>query len=513
MTVVDDAGTAAPARRHAVLGVTGVVTLLGSLDAYVIVTLLNPITDELGIPLNHLERATAIVTAYLLGYVAAMPLLGQTADRFGPRRVLQCCLVVFAVGSALTASAHSLPLLVAGRLVQGAAAGGLLPVSLALTARLFHGRARPVALGSVGAAQELGSVLGPLYGAGVAALTGWRGVFWVNVPLVLAAAAVTRFTVPASTVPAEAAPESGDHAGKPRTDLVGGLLLAAALALLVAALDNQDPQRSVLPSWGPPMLLGSAVALAVFVLWERRSQVRLLDTGRIRRRPFAAATAISFCAGVALLVTLVDGELVAQSLLGESSVGGALLLMWFLTALPAGAVLGGLAGRRLGHSVVAGVGMTVAAGGYALIAAWPLAALTAHLGPLPMVQTDLVIVGLGLGLVIAPTAGAVLDATDPAQHTTASASVVIARTVGMLVGVAALSAWGLHRFRTLTAHLNMPIPGTAGFAQAWPTYQHALHMALHTEYSDIFRATAVVCALGAVCALGLAGPSSDEPVR
>ena len=497
MTAVDT-GTAL-AGRHAALGVTGVVALLGSLDAYVIVTLLNPITDDLGIPLNHLERATAIVTAYLLGYVAAMPLLGQSADRFGPRRVLQSCLVVFAAGSALTASAHSLQLLIAGRLVQGVAAGALLPVSLALAGRLFQGRARPVALGSVGAAQELGSVLGPLYGAGVAALTGWRGVFWVNVPLVLVAAVVVEFTVPA-----EATPEPGESTGSRRTDLVGGTLLAVGLALLVVALDNQDPQKSVLPSWGLPMLLGSAVVLVAFVLWERRSRTRLIDTRRMRRRPFAAAMATNFCAGVALLVTLVDGELVAQSLLGKSSVGGALLLMWFLTALPVGAVIGGLAGRRLGHSVVAAVGMAVAAGGYFLIAAWPLAALAAHVGPLPLAQTDLVIAGLGLGLVIAPVAGAVLDSTEPGQHTAASAAAVISRTIGMLIGVAALSAWGLHRFQTLTAHLNMPVPGTGNFEKAWPAYQHALDVALHTEYSDIFRVTAVVCALGAVCALGLA---------
>jgi MFS family permease len=503
-----DTGTAALTRRHAVLGVTGAVALLGSLDAYVIVTLLNSITNDLGIPLNHLERATPIVTAYLLGYVAAMPLLGQSADRFGPRRVLQSCLVVFAAGSALTASAHSLQLLVAGRLVQGAAAGALLPVALALAGRLFQDRARPVALGSVGAAQELGSVLGPLYGAGVAALTGWRGVFWVNVPLVLVAAVVMEFTVPAA-----AAPEQGEPTGSRRTDLVGGGLLAVALALLVAALDNQDPQKSVLPSWGLPLLLGSAVALAAFVLWERRSRTRLIDTRRMQRRPFAAAMATSFCAGVALLVTLVDGELVAQSLLGKSSVGGALLLMWFLTALPVGAVIGGLAGRRLGHSAVAAVGMAVAAGGYFLIAAWPLAALAARVGPLPLAQTDLVIAGLGLGLVIAPVAGAVLDSTDPGQHTVASAAAVISRTIGMLVGVAALSAWGLHRFQTLTAHLNMPIPGTADFAKAWPAYQHALDEALHTEYSDIFRVTAVVCALGAVSALALADRPFDESAR
>lgn len=485
--------------RRIAAGVSGAAVLLAALDAYVVVTILITIAGDLEIPIDHLERVTPIVTGYLLGYVAAMPLLGQLSDRVGRTPVLQGCLTGFALGSVISAVAPSLPILVAGRLIQGAAGGALLPVTFSVIGDLWEAEARPIPLGVVGAAQELGSVLGPLYGAGLAAVVGWRGLFWVNVPLAAAAVAAIRRSLPAPR-----------HRPAVRVDVIGGAILAASLAAVIVGLYNPDPEASVLPPWGVEALAIGGVGLVAFLLWEWRSPLRLFDFRRVRAGPLGAALGTSFLSGAALMVSLVDVPLFAQTLLGKDALGGALVLSRFLAALTVSAVAGGMLTRRLGERWVATGGLLIAAAGYWMIAGWPLDVAAARhvVGPLtiPRLDADLALAGFGLGLVIAPIASVALRSSSVEQHGVASSAVVVARMMGMLVGVAALAAWGLHRFKQLTAELVPPLPvGVAPgtFARRLAAYERALREALHVEYGEIFLITTGVCLAGAVLALGL----------
>ncbi len=486
-------------RPRLTIGAGGLAVLLGALDAYVLVSLLIEVITDLDIPVNHLERATPIITGYLLGYIAGMPLLGRLSDRYGRRAVIIACLAGFAAGSVITAMATDLGVLVGGRALQGLAGGALLPVTMALVADVFSAERRAPALGWVGAAQELGAVLGPLFGAAVAVWIGWRGIFWLNVPLAVVCAIAVWVALPRASVAER----------REKVDVIGGLLLAIALGLFVGGLYNPDPENAVLPSWGLPLLGGGAFALLLFVLWEWRARTKLMDTSGVRMVPFLGSLAASLATGAALMVTLVDVQLLAQTVLGMTPIDATWLLVRFLIALPIGAVLGGLLIRYLGERLLTVLGLLVSAGAYLLIANWPADLLAAqYFSGLPRIDTDLVIAGLGLGLVIAPLSAVVLRVVPSAQHGIASAAVVVARMMGMLVGVAALSAWGFHRFRELTATLNTPLPfgiSESEFVKQMAIYEAALKTALRTEYREIFLATAVICVLGALAGLLLGG--------
>jgi MFS family permease len=490
--------------RRVAVGACAAAVLVAALDAYVVVTILVMMVSDLGVPINHLERATPVVTGYLLGYVAAMPLLSRLSDRLGRRLIIQLCLAVFALGSLVSAAAGNLPVLVFGRVVQGAAGGALLPVTFALIGDLWAEQSRPLPLGLVGGSQELGSVLGPLYGAGLAALAGWRGVFWINLPLAALAVVAIHRTVPSRSHPVEGG--SGIHP-------IGGFLLTLSLAAVVAGLYNPDPAATVLPAWGPWALGAGVAGLIAFAAWEHKSPRPVLDFASIDTRVFVITLGVSFLSGTALMVTLVDIPLIAETLLGKDSIHAALVLTRFLVTLPLGAVIGALLMRGLGERIVAVTGLASAAVAYWLVAGWPLDVLAARhtLGPvsLPRVDVDLMLAGLGLGLVIAPLASVALRSTATAQHGVASAAVVLSRMMGMLVGIAVLAAWGLHRFHQLTAELVSPLPfgkNPEVFARELATYQQALSAALRAEYREIFLITAGTCLVAALLAVGLTRP-------
>src|SRR3954469_16506929 len=175
------------------LGVASVAVAFAAADTYVVVLALPDMMASTGIPLDELQRGAPIVSGFLLGYVAMLPLIGRIADLRGRVPVLAAALVLFALGSLVTTLAYDLPSMVTGRFLQGVGGGGLVPATLALVADLYPADRRGVPLGIVSAVQELGSVVGPLFGAVVLAVADWPDIFLINLAVGLVLAATVRF--------------------------------------------------------------------------------------------------------------------------------------------------------------------------------------------------------------------------------------------------------------------------------------------------------------------------------
>ncbi|NLT36002.1 MAG: MFS transporter [Gaiellales bacterium] len=486
-------------RSLALLAVSAGV-FVSALDQTMVVTVLPPILQDLRVPLTRLDSASWIITGYLLGYTVAMPLFGRLADVRGRRIMYMVALVIFTAGSAACAFSSDLPALVAARVFQAAGGGALVPIGMAVAADLFEPRRRGLALGIIGAAAEAGGVLGPLYGAALTHLGGWKLIFLVNIPLGLALATSAWLTL-TGPIGGRRVPQAGHS-----VDYIGAALLAATLTSLTVGLggNSQVGSAVVKPWW----LTAAGVALLVFILWERQCPSPLISLSFFRRRAFAAAVLANLAVGAALIVGMVEIPLYAYSLLGKSEIQGGLLLMRLTVMIPVGALIGGWLADRVTYALTATIGFLMTGAAYALIAHWPAA-------PGEMLMTrDLVLAGLGFGLVIAPISAAVIRSVGNRFAATGSAFVTVSRMVGMTVGLSALSSWGLRRFNALIATSPLPLRTAemtdAEYAAQNAAYQDTITSALRTLYADYFLVAAGIAVLAIMAAafLGRSGRQS-----
>jgi MFS family permease len=314
-----------PRTSRALLAIAAVAVGFAAADTYVVVLALPDMMSSIGLSIDQLQRAAPIVSGFLLGYVAMLPLIGRVADLRGRIPVLIGSLVVFSLGSMVTAASYDLATMVTGRFLQGVGGGGLVPATLALVADLWAAETRGVPLGVVGAVQELGSVVGPLYGAVVLAHSTWRTIFWINLAvglsLVLALAVLARTGRWAA----------GDRAGWP--DLAGTCLGAGAVLALGLVMTAPGRLTRGLTTglayvpyagdsrWSTPMAGACYVLAAAFVMRQltaRRPLVDLYALAAVRRAvdlPGAACLAVAL-AGVVVAFATADPEVQVFSSLG-----------------------------------------------------------------------------------------------------------------------------------------------------------------------------------------------------
>jgi MFS family permease len=489
------------ASRSVLLALTGAGLFLASLDAYVVVTALVPMLKSVNIAANRLEQATPIITGFLLGYLAVMPIAGGLSDRFGRLRLFGACLALFAFGSFLTATAPSLSQLVTGRVVQGAGGGALVPAVLALAADLYPAGDRSPVLGAVSALQEVGSVLGPLWGGLITASSfGWTWIFWINIPV-----AALLFWALWPEIRA-----GGEPRRSVKLDWLGTLLATAGLALLTLALYAADPEKSPVGAgffWQAPLAL---LCFALFVWHERRTPHPLINVQRFSDSSFSGSALTNAIAGAGLMVALVYIPVLANAVFSMNASGAALLLFRLMLGIPIGALIGGWLARRLrSYRVVAALGLVLAAIGFLMLSGWNEASLKPHLLGLPLTVADgeLFLTGLGLGIEIAPVSAALLDAVGEAERGAGASFLIVMRLVGMLVGFSLVAGFGLWEFHRVTAHLLPPLPGlNPNFATQFAIYTLKVKQAIFDEYHLIFRATAIALFIGALLAAATLRP-------
>lgn len=490
------------------MGLAGAGLFVAALDAYLVVTLLPAMTADVGLTIDRFEQATPIVTGFLCGYVIAMPLLGAYSDVRGRAPVYALCMAVFAAGSVVTATAGllsfaGLPWLVAGRLLQGLGGGGLVPLSLALAADLYRNGRRTLALGSVSALQEAGSVFGPLYGATLAsaasALGGWRFVFWLNLPLAAVCATGLLIASRDRGTPSKPAPDS--------IDWKSAVLLGLGLGLLVVALYPDDPTNRATSGLFIPLGSLSLIVLALYGWRQVRTLEPLIPRALLRSRRFIGVGAANLLIGAALMVALVDVPILGRLVFSLDQLGSGLLLTQFLLGVPIGAVLGGLLAGRIGGRLTAVLGMVCSAAAFLQMSGWQAGELALRVGPIRPADIALGACGLGFGLVIAPLTAAVLELTRAQNHGLASSLVVLARVMGMLVGLSALTAFGLFRFRQILGTPQLTDPDVRSRVDHLARLVAAAFL---QEYREIFTIAAGLCILAAVVAMATMNSGSSR---
>jgi EmrB/QacA subfamily drug resistance transporter len=418
-------GTAAGGRRvTAIVGVLSLAVFMSSLDLF-IVNLAFPYIGRqyAGTSLSSLSW---VLNAYTIVFAAVLVPAGRWADRIGRRRVFVAGLAAFSAGSVLCGLAPGVAALIAARVVQAAGAGLMVPASLSLLLATVPAAARSRALGTWSALGALGAALGPVIGGSLVQIS-WRWVFWINLPVGLAALALATRVVP----------ESKDDRVQGRPDLIGAGLLAAAVGLVALALVEA-------PGWGwgsagfAGVLLASLVCGTAMVARSRRHHSPVIELELLRSRSFSGAFAASilyyagFGAFVLSAVEFLTGVWHYSAVLAGLAIGpGPLMVLPFARfAAPRMATWLGGPGR------VAVIGCAVNAGAQLLwftqIQAQP--AYLTHLLPAQLLG------GAGVGLTIPSLLGAGSMSLTPARFGTGSGILNMARQVGTVLGVAGLVA-------------------------------------------------------------------------
>ncbi len=423
-------------RRWTVLAVCALSMFLVGLDTTIVNVGLPAIGRGLRVSTRGLEW---IVDAYTVVLASLLITSGALADRFGRRRMFQCGLVVFGAASLACGVAPSIGILVAARAIQGAGASMLSPVALAIVVNAMPDpRERAQAIGVWASVFGLSMAAGPVTGGVLVATFGWRALFWINAPVIVAAIALSAALLPES------------RSARPRRlDLPGQALLTVIVCISVAVL-IEGPRVG----WASPLAwagyLVAAAAAAGFTRVELHRREPLMDLGLFRHPAFTTAVLGAVAVFAALNVGLLLNTLYLQHTRGwPALIAGSATLPMALGATACAPLAGSFVGRYGPRRPLLLAGMFITAGGLSLVN------LT-NGTPIALLLLAYLLIGIGFGFANAPITSTAVSGLPPERAGVAGAITSTARQVGSATGIAVAGGLAASRAPDQLARASHP---------------------------------------------------------
>ena len=456
---------------------------LAALDQTIVATALPTIVGEF----QAVDHLSWVVSGYLLAATVSTPIYGKLGDLYGRRPLLVICICLFVGASVLSALAQSMTQLIAARAVQGLGAGGLITLAQATIGEVVSPRERGRYSAYFAVVFASSSVGGPVVGGFFVEFLSWRWVFWINLPLGLAALALCRFALRRLPVRRQRA----------RIDFIGALLLAAGVCAFMLTLawgGNLFP-------WASPeialLAAGALAALVTFVWWERRAPEPLLPLHLFANPVFRSSGSIIFFAAMAMMGSISFLPLYLQLAAGASASDAGLLLIPMTLGIVTGSMISGRTMARTGrYKILPIIGMalsTLAYGAFAFTAAAYSQGL--HIAIMAAI-------GAGIGMVFPVVTISVQNAVPVRNLGIATSANGLARALGGAIGVAILGAVLTSALAGMMQRLGgVRFEGAATLAKLPPALRAETLGAAEAAYSTMFYASATMTLLAFVAAL------------
>ncbi len=392
-----------------------VALLLAALDQTIVATALPKVVSDLG----GITQYTWVFTAYMLGSTVTVPLYGKLGDVHGRKPLFIVAIVIFLVGSALCGAAQNMWELVIFRAVQGVGAGGIFPLTLAMIGMIVPPRDRGRYQGLIGSVFAGASIVGPLVGGFIVDNTSWRWIFYVNLPVGGLALAVILVTMPRRRTRQE-------HS----IDWLGAAVLAAGTTALLLGLvwgGNEYP-------WGSPPVVGALVAAAILIaafgLIERRVVEPIIPFDLLRNQTVASSVACMALVGAAMFGTISFVPLFVQGVIGTSATSsGVVLTPLILGAVTTSFISGQIVSRTGRYRPNTLIGPLILGLGCGLL--WQMGVHTTN----GEAARNMVIAGIGLGMMMQIFVLSVQNSVPRAAMGTATALTQFSRSIGATLGV------------------------------------------------------------------------------